>query len=249
MPDVQLRELELKTFHQEPVLGVYAKHFRQLGRLARALQAQGISLLEADVRPHDRYLMERFVTAGVRVEGGRVERATIVDCKLKPAPEYRPVLKVVSLDIETSQDEALYSIALDGTPERVVFMLGEPPPEPPAGSDETMAFSLIYCASRRAMIEKLNDWFERNDPDVIIGWNVIQFDLRVLQKTANDCGVQLLLGREGRPIEWRTHPGKQGYLLRAYAGPGHHRRHRRAQGRGVELSVLQPGDRLASAAR
>ena len=130
MPDVQLRELELKTFHQEPVLGVYAKHFRQLGRLARALQAQDIPLLEADVRPHDRYLMERFITAGVRVEGGRAERATIVDCKLKPAPEYRPVLKVVSLDIETSQDEALYSIALDGTPERVVFMLGEPPPEP-----------------------------------------------------------------------------------------------------------------------
>jgi DNA polymerase-2 len=99
--------------------------------LARALQPLGIPLLEADVRPHDRYLMERFITAGVLVEGGRTERsATLVDCKLKPAPEYRPVLKVVSLDIETSQHEALYSIALDGMPERVVFMLGEPPAEP-----------------------------------------------------------------------------------------------------------------------
>ncbi len=213
MPGAQMRELELKTFQQEAVLGVYAKHFRQLGRLARALQAQDIPLLEADVRPHDRYLMERFITAGVRVEGGRAERTTIVDCKLKPAPEFRPVLKLVSLDIETSQDEALYSIALDGTPERVVFMLGEPPQGVPPVSDEPMSFSLIYCPSRQAMIEKLNDWFERNDPDVIIGWNVIQFDLRVLQKTANDCGVQLLLGRERRPIEWRTHPGKQGYLF------------------------------------
>jgi len=76
-----------------------------------------------------------------------------------------------------------------------------------------MAFSLIYCPSRQVMLEKLNDWFERNDPDVVIGWNVIQFDLRVLQKTADNCGVQLLLGRERRPIEWRTHPGKQGYLF------------------------------------
>jgi DNA polymerase-2 len=213
MQGVQLRELELRTFQQEAVLGVYAKHFRQLGRLARDLQAQNIPLLEADVRPHDRYLMERFITAGVRVEGGRTEGATIADCRLKPAPEFRPVLKVVSLDIETSQDEALYSIALDGTPERVVFMLGEPPQGTSAGSHEPMPFSLVYCPSRRAMLEKLNDWFERNDPDVIIGWNVIQFDLRVLQKTANDCGVQLLLGRERRPIEWRTHPGKQGYLF------------------------------------
>jgi DNA polymerase-2 len=217
MPGVQLRELELKTFQQEPVLGVYATHFRQLGRLARALQPQGVPLLEADVRPHDRYLMERFITAGVTVEGGRADRATIVDCKLKPAPDFRPVLKVVSLDIETSQHEALYSIALDGMPERVVFMLGEPPPEPSteplAEPGEPLDFSLVYCPTRKAMIEKLNDWFEHNDPDVLIGWNVIQFDLRVLQKTANDCGVPLLLGRERRPIDWRTHPGKQGYLF------------------------------------
>jgi len=213
MPGVQLRELELKTFHQEAVFGVYAKHFRQLGRLARALQAQGIPLLEADVRPHDRYLMERFITAGVLVEGGRAERSTIVDCRLKPAPEFRPTLKVVSLDIETSQHEALYSIALDGMQERVVFMLGEAPPEPQPEPNEPMAFSLVYCPTRKAIIERLNDWFERNDPDVLIGWNVIQFDLRVLQKTANDCGVQLLVGRERRPIEWRTHPGKQGYLF------------------------------------
>jgi len=217
MPGVRLRELALRSFQQDAVLGVYATHFRQLGRLARALQAEGIPLLEADVRPHDRYLMERFITAGVRVEGGRAEGATIADCKLKPAPEFRPVLKVVSLDIETSQHEGLYSIALDGMPERVVFMLGEPPSEP----DERgvpMDFSLVYCPSRKAMIEQLNGWFERNDPDVLIGWNVIQFDLRVLQKTANDCRVPLLLGRERRLIEWRTHPGKQGYLFAPMPG-------------------------------
>ncbi|MDQ0072159.1 DNA polymerase-2 [Variovorax boronicumulans] len=215
MPGMEIRELALKTFHQEPVVGIYAKHFRQLGRLARALQAQNIPLLEADVRPHDRYLMERFLTAGVLAEGGQSNGATIVDCRLKPAAEYRPALKVVSLDIETSQHEALYSIALDGLPDRVVFMLGEPPREPsePSEPAEPMDFSLIYCPTRKAIIEKLNDWFERNDPDVLIGWNVIQFDLRVLQKTANDCGVPLLLGRERRPIEWRTHPGKQGYLF------------------------------------
>lgn len=215
MPGMEIRELALKTFHQEPVVGIYAKHFRQLGRLARALQAQNIPLLEADVRPHDRYLMERFITAGVLVEGGQSNGATIVDCRLKPAPEYRPALKVVSLDIETSQHEALYSIALDGLPDRVVFMLGEPPRDSsePDAPGEPMDFALIYCPTRKAIIEKLNDWFERNDPDVLIGWNVIQFDLRVLQKTANECGVPLLLGRERRPIEWRTHPGKQGYLF------------------------------------
>ena len=208
-PRMQLRALQMRTFQQEPVIGVYATHFRQLGKLARALQPMNIPLLEADVRPHDRYLMERFITAGVVIEGGREVGASIVDCKLKPISDYRPQLKVVSLDIETSQHEALYSIALDGMPQRVVFMLGDPP----AQAGEPLDFALIYCATRKLMIEQLNAWFERNDPDAILGWNVIQFDLRVLQKTADECGVKLLLGRGRQPIQWRTHPGKQGYLF------------------------------------
>ncbi len=212
MPGVQLRELELKTFQQGPVMGVYAKQFRQLGQLARKLQPLNIPLLEADVRPHDRYLMERFITAGVTVEGGQIESSTLIDCKLKPEPDFRPMLKVVSLDIETSEHGELYSIALDGMPERVVFMLGETPVEP-AEDAAPLDFALIYLPTRKAMIESLNDWFARNDPDVIMGWSVIQFDLRVLQKTADQHGTALLLGRERQPIKWRIHPGKQGYLF------------------------------------
>lgn len=212
MPGMQLRALELKTFAHKPVVGVYARHFRQLGQLARKLQSLKIPLLEADVRPHDRYLMERFITAGVLVEGGQVAATVTVDCRLKPEHDFRPMLKVVSLDIETSENEELYSIALDGTAERVVYMLGEPPAaaETPA---EPRDFVLVYRPTRKALIESLNEWFVRNDPDAIVGWSVIQFDLRVLQKTADQCGVPLLLGRERQPIEWRTHPGKQGYLF------------------------------------
>ena len=215
MPGLQLRALELKTFQQGPVVGVYAKHFRQLGQLARKLQLHNIPLLEADVRPHDRYLMERFITAGVQVEGGEAAQSTILNCRLKPEPDYRPVLKVVSLDIETSEHAELYSIAVDGMAERVVYMFGEPPSESsrPTEAVEPLDFALVYCPSRKALIESLIAWFARNDPDVLIGWNVIQFDLRVLQKTADQCGVPLLLGRGRTPIEWRTHPRKQGYLF------------------------------------
>ncbi|WP_211455753.1 DNA polymerase II [Comamonas brasiliensis] len=214
LPGVELRELSLRSFQQEPVLGIYARNFRQLRRLERTLQQKGIPLLEADVRPHERYLMERFITAGVTVQGGRTANAALLDCRLAPAPDFRPALKVVSLDIETSQHQELYSIALDGMAERVVFMLGQPSSEP----EPTTNFALVYCSSRQEMIKQLNDWFARNDPDVIVGWNVIQFDLRVLQKTADDCEIPLLPGRERTPIAWRTHPGKQGYLFAPMPG-------------------------------
>ena len=211
---VYLRDLDLKSFQNQPVVGVYAQQFRQLGKLARSLQTQGIKLLEADVRPHERYLMERFITAGVEVHGGQLDSYVCKDCKLLPAPSFRPKLKVVSLDIETSQHSELYSIALDGLDERVVFMLGESA----AGETLPTDFALRYFATRKAMIEALNDWFELHDPDVIIGWNVVQFDLRVLQKNADAAKVPLLLGRERQPLAWRSHPGKQEYLFAPMPG-------------------------------
>ncbi len=96
---IALRELPLKTFSRAPVLGLYASQYRQLTALERTLRDRGVKLYEADVRPPERYLMERFITAGVRIEGGTETGHVITDCKLKPEPAYRPALKMVSLDI------------------------------------------------------------------------------------------------------------------------------------------------------
>ncbi|MBV8634913.1 MAG: DNA polymerase II [Burkholderiaceae bacterium] len=211
--DFQIKSLDLKTFRQEPVIGVYTRHFKQLGRLERKMKDLGLAVHEADIRPPERYLMERFITAGVTVEGGVREGAVITNCKLKPAPDYRPAIKMVSLDIETSAHEDLYSIALDGCGRRTVFMLGAEPAE----QAEAPGFALIYCASRKEMIARLNDWFEAHDPDAIIGWSLIQFDLRVLQKAADAVGVPLQLGRERGTIAWREHPARE-HLFAPTAG-------------------------------
>ena len=47
---------------------------------------------------------------------------------------------------------------------------------------------------RPQLLEKLNAWFANYDPDVIIGWNVVQFDLRMLQKHAERYRIPLRLG-------------------------------------------------------
>jgi DNA polymerase-2 len=213
---IELRALPLKTFEQQPVVGVYSTQYKQLTALERGLREHGIKLYEADVRPPERYLMERFITASVQVEGGREEGATIHDCKLKPAPDYRPTLKMVSIDIETSAYEDLYSIALEGCGQRQVYMLG-PAPAPDAGAP-ALGFDLEYCDTPRQLIEKLNAWFVRHDPDVIVGWSLVQFDLRVLQKNADKLKVPLLLGRERKPLDWRKHHAKQEYMFASIAG-------------------------------
>ncbi|WP_189396055.1 DNA polymerase II [Pseudomonas laurentiana] len=210
--DVELRPLGLCDFQHRPVLGLYCRQHRQLMQLDKRLRAAGIELLEADVRPPERYLMERFITAPVSFTG-RVDASGVwLDAQLRPESDYRPPLKLVSLDIETTERGELYSIALEGCGQRQVYMLG-----PANGDDQAVDFDLEYCASRAQLLERLNTWLARHDPDAIIGWNLVQFDLRVLHEHAQRLKVPLILGRGGEPMEWREH-GSRSHFFAGAAG-------------------------------
>ncbi|MBA2778922.1 DNA polymerase II [Billgrantia kenyensis] len=216
-PDVTLKPLALHDFNQRPVVGLYCRHYRQLQQLERRLAKAGITLLEADVRPPERYLMERFITAPVRFSGEQAADGTWQDAQLKPVEHYRPRLELASLDIETSARGELYSIAIACGEQRQVFMLG--PPNGQAGAAERERdFALEYCASRQVLLERLNGWFARHDPDAIVGWNLVQFDLRLLQRHAEQLGVPLRLGRGGEPLGWRAHGGNPHHFFASASG-------------------------------
>ncbi|HDG7947852.1 TPA: DNA polymerase II [Klebsiella variicola] len=199
--------LTLRDFHRQPVVGLYCRAHRQLMRLEKMLRDSGVTVYEGDIRPPERYLMERFITAPVWVEG-ETRGSQLVNARMKPNPDYRPPLKWVSLDIETSRHGELYCIGLEGCGQRVVYMLG-PEPETPPDVD----FELVFIASRPLLLEKLNAWFAEHDPDVLIGWNVVQFDLRVLQKHAERYRIPLRLGRGNSELEWREHGFKNGVFF------------------------------------
>ncbi len=57
------------------------------------------------------------------------------------------------------------------------------------------------------MITRLNQWMARHDPDAIIGWNLVQFDLRLLHEHAKSLQVPLTLGRNGAAMTLRSHAG------------------------------------------
>lgn len=208
----RLTPLALKDFHHRPVCGLYCRQHRQLMRLEKRLRDGGVTVYEADIRPPERFLMERFITAPVWFSG-EARNGQITEARLKPAPDYRPALKWVSLDIETNRHGELYCIGLEGCGQRIVYMLG-----PENGDASAVDFTLEYVASRPLLIEKLNAWFAQHDPDVLIGWNVVQFDLRVLQKMADRYQVPLRLGRENSLLEWREHGFKPGVFFAQAAG-------------------------------
>ncbi|MGQ6211338.1 DNA polymerase II [Serratia sp. IR-2025] len=210
---VELKPLALTDFHHRPMLGLYCRQHRQLIKLEKLLREGGVTLYEADIRPPERYLMERFITAPVWFNGQGNGDGPLLNGQMKPAPDYRPTLRLVSLDIETTAHGELYSIALEGCGQRQVYMLG-----PANGGDAPLDFDLEYCVSRPQLLERLNAWLERHDPDAIIGWNLVQFDLRVLQKHAERYQIPLRLGRGGNLLEWREHGFKQNHFFAAAAG-------------------------------
>ena len=207
--DLELRPLQLCDFHHRPVLGLYARQHRQLMDIEKRLRAAGVDVYEGDVRPPERYMMERFITAPVWFGGTADASGTVLDAQMKPAPDYRPPLKLVSLDIETTAQGDLYSIALEGCGERQVYMLGPP------NKTDAVDFKLDYCDTRAQLLEHLNQWLATFDPDAIIGWNVVQFDLRVLHEHAQRLNVPLLLGRGGETMAWREHGSRNHYFAAA----------------------------------
>ncbi len=210
---VELKPLALTDFHHRPMLGLYCRQHRQLIKLEKLLREGGVTVYEAYIRPPERYLMERFITAPVWFNGQGNGDGPLLNGQMKPAPDYRPTLRLVSLDIETTAHGELYSIALEGCGQRQVYMLG-----PANGGDAPLDFDLEYCVSRPQLLERLNAWLERHDPDAIIGWNLVQFDLRVLQKHAERYQIPLRLGRGGNLLEWREHGFKQNHFFAAAAG-------------------------------
>ncbi|MBK5438790.1 DNA polymerase II [Pseudomonas sp. TH32] len=206
---IEWRDLALCDFHHRPVLGLYTKQHRQLMDLEKRLRKAGIDVYEGDVRPPERYMMERFITAPVWFGGTPGEGGMLVEAQMKPAPDYRPPLKLVSLDIETTAQGDLYSIALEGCGERQVYMLGPP------NKTDAVDFKLDYCDTRAELLERLNLWLATHDPDAIIGWNLVQFDLRVLHEHAQRLNVPLLLGRGGDAMGWREHGSRNHYFAAA----------------------------------
>ncbi|GAA5316716.1 MAG: DNA polymerase II [Candidatus Pelagadaptatus aseana] len=215
LPAWEIKPLNLRDFRNRRVVGIYFREQRVLYRAREALKKSGMEPLEADVHPSDRFLMERFVTAGVSLKGEIRQRdgyREMINPRWQPAP-VNPAFTVVSLDIETDlAGDYLYCIgvtlhrtaladAADADPMRRVFMVADPQSDRDDG--DARPDYLHYCPDEKNLLETFVQWFTEQDPDIVIGWNVINFDLRFLQKKAEQWRVRLSLGRNARLLDWR----------------------------------------------
>jgi DNA polymerase-2 len=192
----QRKALQLKAADAAQVDAVYFDSLRELRGERDRLLREGQQVYEGDVLPAERYLMERFIAGGCTARGRLIKRrgySELLDAELR-ASSYAPSLRTASFDIETDGFEGpVLSIAIVCDNEEQVMMLAAAPDQGRTVEPDNVA----VFESEAELIAAFCQLLQQLDPDLLIGWNVIEFDIAVLLRRAAELGVRLALGRDG----------------------------------------------------
>ncbi|MCB1755554.1 MAG: DNA polymerase II [Gammaproteobacteria bacterium] len=209
--DAERKKVTLKNLQNRDVDALYFKRQATLREFALNAEQNGLELFESDLKPTDRFLMERFITGGIEIQGRAIPQASFSEFENPAirATDYRPVLGVLSFDIETNYktDEVLSIAGLFYKGEQqteVVFIQAD---EAVSTQDE---FDCVSFPDEKSLLNGFFQWLSSIDPDVLIGWNVINYDLQILQERARKhaLGFAIARGRQSAAILPPSHSGQ-----------------------------------------
>lgn len=207
LPDMEIqyerKEVQLKSFSGNDVDAVYFFTNYDLKQAVEILRKNGISTYESDIDPVKRFLMERGIYSQMRISGEPIKKDNITifhNPKVEPC-EVSPRFKILSLDIETgTKQKLLYSIAADVSHvvqgQQKVFLV--------SGENKNLPNYVECYPDEKYLLSAFIEWFNQIDPDIIIGWHVVGFDLMFIEAKANEHGVNFNIGRANSSIVLRS---------------------------------------------
>ena len=202
---------DLRALDGTPVARVTTAVPGDVPPLRQRLTAAGICAYEADLRFAYTYLRDRDLRGTIAIDGpwqpGERIRRVYRNPTLAPA-DFPPRLRILSLDIETDRHaDSLFAIGLAGLGSDRVLIVG------PGPLDRAECFP-----NEREVLQRFFALLDELDPDVLTGWNVVDFDLSVLQRLCRKHGIPFRLGRNA---EEATIQRDQGFTREARAlAPG-----------------------------
>ena len=203
VPEGCIAETSRQTFAGTPVARVNVPVPQDAPPLRDRLHQAGVPTFEGDVRFAVRYLIDRGIQGGCQIKGQPTESPGVDLCFDNPeltAARVRIEPTVLAFDIETNPaTQRLLAISWYGCGADEVVIVdadNRAMPERATGV-ATEAAALRYFANK---VRELN-------PDVITGWNVIDFDLSFLQGVAERLGLGFSLGRGAGDMRIRKAEG------------------------------------------
>lgn len=226
------KPLDLETFSLQKVTGLYFNSQRDFFSARRLMEQYGIENYEASIRLDDRFLMERFIYGSCSFVAeshvGKLGYRLSEKARLKPS-SYVPKLTSLSIDIECSMEQELFSIGFyakntgiiaktSGASEnqesndfRKVIMVeslqwaSDSDKRNQVESERSkINFDIQWVSDEAELLRAFVETVTAFDPDLIIGWNVINFDFKVLFERALDLNIDLRLGRNQSKARWKN---------------------------------------------
>jgi len=185
----EYEKTNFNNFNNETVVKVILDVPSSVPNLRKKLEEENMECYEADIKFPYRFLIDKGIKGSLDIDGYYENREHVdrvyKEPDLKPA-DFIPKLKVASIDIETNSESAdLYCISIYADNFKEAFII----------SKEKLK-NAINCKDEEDLLEKFKEKILELDPDIITGWNLIDFDLVILEKKFKQYGIEFKLGRD-----------------------------------------------------
>ncbi len=195
--NISVENCQMKDFQERPVVKILVDVPPTVPKLRKAFEDNGIQCYEADIRFVYRTIIDKELLGSIEVEGEfettKLVNRVYTEPTITRATIQSPKLTVLSFDIETSMNtEEIFSIAIAARKykeEKTIrknFIVAKNKVEHP--HTET-------CHTEKDMLEAFQKIVNEIDPDIITGWNVVDFDFRVIRDRCKHYRIPFQIGR------------------------------------------------------
>jgi len=192
---------DYKTIDNKPVTKIITTLPAEITKLRSKFEDHSITCYEADIKFTNRFLIDNRIQGSMEIDGDYEASQDEVDRvyrepDLKPI-EWFPKLKTLSIDIETTPDaKEILCISLYSDDIKKVLI-----------TKKDKLKNAINCQDEEDLLHKFLQLLQEQDPDIITGWNVIDFDLNVIFKRLSNYKIHPLLGRDNTNCRLRIESG------------------------------------------
>ncbi|MFQ5474615.1 MAG: DNA polymerase II [Candidatus Nanoarchaeia archaeon] len=188
MLELHYEDSDFKNFEGEEITKVIVAVPKDVPRIKSAFNDENIVCYEADIRFAYRFLIDKDIRGGMSIKG-KYEKGEFVD-RVYKEPELKTAdadakLKLLSFDIETDKKgTALYAISLYSEKLNRCLIVKE------GEFEHAETFG-----NEKELLQRFVELIREDDPDVITGWNVVDFDLNFLKEKFKEHRIPFKFGR------------------------------------------------------
>lgn len=196
-------ETEMKDFKESPVTKIIVDVPPTVPKIRKDFENSDVVCYEADIRFVYRTIIDKDILGNINIKGdyekGEQVNRIYNEPEITSAEIKEPKITILSFDIETNmKSDKIFSIA--------VFAKNYK-------TDKIITHNLIVSKNavknaknyktEKEMLESFKDIVLKIDPDIITGWNVIDFDFKVLRDRFKHHNIPFVIGRTSDQIKLR----------------------------------------------